>query len=332
MIRAAIVGLGWWGRTIVRTMQNSEKLKITSALDVDPAAAAVAASHGLRFQPHFDAVLQDPDIDAVILCTPHTLHARQIEQAAAAGKHVFCEKPLCLTRDDAVHAVEACRRHGVTLGVGHERRFEPPVQALRRLVETGELGTLLQIEANFSQDKFLSLPANNWRLSETDAPAGPMTATGIHLLDLAISFSGPAERVITDVRRLGSTIANGDTLAAMVRFRSGACAMISAILATPFDGRFAIYGSRGWAEIRDKAHPESPEGWTLTKSIRDAGRETTEFAPAASVRANLEAFATAAAGGEAYPVPHEQMIATIAALEAIFRSARSNAIETVNGG
>jgi predicted dehydrogenase len=117
----------------------------------------------------------------------------------------------------------------------------------------------------------------------------------------------------------------------LVRFRSGACALISAILATPFDGRFAIYGSLGWAEIRDKAHPESPEGWTLTRSIRDAGRETVEYAPATAVRANLEAFATAASAGPAYPVPPEQMIATIAALEAVFRSARSNAIEAVAG-
>jgi predicted dehydrogenase len=331
MIRAAIVGLGWWGRTILRTMQGNEILAITTAVGVDPSAAAIAASHGVRFQPDFVAVLQDKAIDAVILCTPHSLHARQIEQAAAAGKHVFCEKPLCLTRADAVRAVAACRNNSVTLGIGHERRFEPPMLALRRMVDAGELGTLLQIEANFSQDKFLSLPADNWRLSETDAPAGPMTATGIHLLDLAVSFLGPADRVMTDVRRLGSQLANGDSLAALVRFRSGACALISAILATPFDGRFAIYGSLGWAEIRDKAHPESPEGWTLTRSIRDAGRETVEYAPATAVRANLEAFATAASAGPAYPVPPEQMIATIAALEAVFRSARSNAIEAVAG-
>jgi predicted dehydrogenase len=329
MIRAAIVGLGWWGRTIVRALQDSDKLAITTAVDVDPSAATVASSHSLLFQADFAAVLRDSTIDAVILCTPHTLHSSQIEQAAAGGKHVFCEKPLCLTHDDAARAVAVCQRHHVVLGVGHERRFEPPVQALRRMVDAGELGTLLQIEANFSQDKFLSLPADNWRLSETDAPAGPMTATGIHLLDLAVSFLGPAARVVTDVRRLGSTLANGDSLAAMVRFHSGACALISAILATPFDGRFAIYGNKGWAEIRDKAHPESPEGWTLTKSIRDVGRTTIEFPPATAVRANLEAFAVAAAGGAPYPIPPEQMIATIAALEAVFRSARSNAIEAV---
>jgi predicted dehydrogenase len=329
LLNVAILGLGWWGRTIVATTQSSATLHIGAALDPDPAASAFAARHGLRLARDYAAVLNDPAIQAVILCTPHTLHAAQIVQAAHAGKHVFCEKPLCLTRDDAARAIAACRAAGVVLGIGHERRFEPPILELRRLLEAGDLGTPLQIEANFSQDKFLSLPRDNWRLSAEEAPAGPMTATGIHLLDLAVSLLGPVERVLAQVRQLGSSLANGDTLGVLVQFRSGANALISAILATPFDGRFAIYGSKGWAEVRDKAHPESPEGWTLTKSIRGEGRSTTDYPPATAVRANLEAFAEAARGGAPYPVPHDQMLGTIAALEAIFRSARSGGIEAV---
>ena len=324
---AAILGLGWWGRTIVGTMRGSTALRIVTGWDPAPSAASFAAENGLRFAASFDAIVADPAIQAVILCTPHTLHAAQIVQAAQAGKHVFCEKPLCLTRADAAAAIAACEHAGVQLGVGHERRFEPPILELRRMVEAGELGTPLQIEANFSQDKFLALPAENWRLSGTEAPAGPMTATGIHLLDLAVSFLGPAERVLTHVRQLGSELTNGDTLAALVSFRSGANALLTAILATPFDGRFAVYGSKGWAEVRDKAHPEKSEGWTLTTSIRGEGRTVTEFAPAPAVRANLEAFATAASGGAPYPMPPDQMLETIAAFEAVVRSSRSHAIE-----
>lgn len=331
MIDAAIIGLGWWGRTIVQTMAGSQHLRIVAGADLDPVASVFAAQHGLRFLSGLDAALADPEVQAVILCTPHTQHAAQIQQAAGAGKHVFCEKPLCLTRVDAVAAIAACDAGGVVLGVGHERRFEPPIEALRHLVADGTLGTLLQIEANFSQDKFLSLPADNWRLSGTEAPAGPMTATGIHLLDLCCSFLGPADTVLASVARLGSGLANGDTLGAMVRFRSGAHALISAILATPFDGRFAVYGSQGWAEVRDKAHPEKSEGWTMTKVIRGQAREVQEFPPAPAVRRNLEAFAAAVAGGPAYPVPHEQMLATIAALEAIFRSAASGQQQSVEG-
>lgn len=328
-LRCGIVGLGWWGRTIVTTVAGSDALQIVAAADLNPAAAEFAAQHGLAFHTDWTSLLADPAIQAVILCTPHTQHAAQIQQAAAAGKHVFCEKPLCLTAADARDAIAACNHAGVTLGVGHERRFEPPMEELRRLLQSGALGTPLQIEANFSQDKFLALPAENWRLSGTEAPAGPMTATGIHLLDLSVSLLGPAQTAAANVRQLGSQLANGDTLGILLGFRSGANALISAILATPFDGRFAVYGNEGWAEVRDRAHPEAPEGWTLTVNRRGAGRTVQDFPPAPAVRFNLDAWAAAATGGAAYPMTQDEMIATVAALEAVVRATRSGAVETV---
>lgn len=143
---------------------------------------------------------------------------------------------------------------------------------------------------------------------------------------------GPAENVCARVRQLGSGLTNGDTLGVLVTHKSGRNSLIGAILATPFDGRFALYGSKGWAEVRDKAHPEAPEGWTLTKSIRGERRQSVEYPPAKAVLANLEAFADAAAGRAPYPVPQEQMIANISALEAVFKSARSGGIEPVENG
>jgi predicted dehydrogenase len=166
-------------------------------------------------------------------------------------------------------------------------------------------------------------------MSEKEAPAGPMTATGIHMLDFSIGLLGPARSVLARVRQLGSNLVNGDTLGVLVEFESGANALISAILATPFDGRFAVYGSKGWAEVRDKAHPESPQGWTLTVSRMDREKQTIDYPPAQAVLANLEAFADAAAGRAPYPVPVEQMLANIAALEAVFKSAKSGKIEAV---
>src|SRR5205085_7342722 len=134
-------------------------------------------------------------------------------------------------------AIEAVNQNKVTLAVGHERRFEPPIMELMRVVKSGELGIPLQVEANFNQDKFLSLAADNWRLSGKEAPAGPMTATGIHLLDLSVGVMGPAQRVFASVRQLASQLVNGDTLAVSVSFESSGHALLSAILATPFDGR-----------------------------------------------------------------------------------------------
>ncbi len=319
----AVVGLGWWGRVIVPLLETSGKLRVV--LGVDP----VATMHGIAVEKDFDAALRNPEVQGVVLCTPHSLHAGQIIQAANAKKHVFCEKPLSLSRADVLKVVQSINRNKVVLAVGHEKRFEPPIQEMLRAARAGELGVLLQIEANFSQDKFLALPADNWRLSDTEAPAGPMTATGIHLLDLAIGVMGPAERVFASVRRLGSELANGDTLAVLVNHQSGSNSLISAILATPFDGRFALYGSKGWMEVRDNAHPEAPEGWVLTKVLRNSEKEIQVYKPSKAVLANLEAFADAAAGRAPYPVPQEQMIANVSALEAVFRSAASGKVESV---
>jgi predicted dehydrogenase len=327
----AVIGLGWWGRVIVPLARSSTKLRVVAVADPDPAAAEFARQQDSPVRT-YDEVLQDRQVQGVVLCTPHTLHTDQIVRAANAGKHVFCEKPLSLSRKDVLLAVRACNESRVVLAVGHEKRFEPPIQELMRMVKAGELGTPLQIEANFVQDKFLSLPPDNWRLSAKEAPAGPMTATGIHLLDLSIGVMGPAERVLASVRTLGSELRNGDTLGILVSFRSGANALLSAILATPFDGRFAVYGSKGWAEVRDKAHPESPRGWTLTTHLRGGEKQTRDYPPARAVLSNLEAFADAAAGSAPYPVPQAEMIANVSALEAIFRSAVSENVERVDNG
>ena len=320
----AVVGLGWWGRTIVPLLKGNPKLEVVCGVDVQPVELP-----GIRTITSFDEALRDPAVQGVILCTPHTQHTGQIIAAASAKKHVFCEKPLSLSRADVLRAVKACNDSKVALAVGHEKRFEPPVQEVFRLARAGELGTLLQIEANFSQDKFLSLTSDNWRMSEKEAPAGPMTATGIHLLDLSVGLLGPAQHVLAKVRQLGSRLTNGDTLGILVSHKSGANSLLSAILATPFDGRFAVYGNKGWAEVRDKAHPEAPQGWTLTKCMRGKDKTVQEFAPAKAVLANLEAFADAATQRAPYPVPQDQMIANVSALEEVFRSVKSGALEPV---
>src|SRR5439155_24852093 len=133
------------------------------AADPASAAAEFAQAQELPLSKDLDEALRDPKVQGVVLCTPHTQHTEQIVRAASVKKHVFCEKPLSLSRADVLRAVDACNANGVKLAVGHEKRFEPPIQELMRRVKSGELGTPLQIEANFVQDKFLSLPPDNWR-------------------------------------------------------------------------------------------------------------------------------------------------------------------------
>ncbi|MFI4928279.1 MAG: Gfo/Idh/MocA family protein, partial [Burkholderiales bacterium] len=283
MLNIAVVGLGWWGRILVDLARTSDKLRVVRVADVNPQSESFARERALAWSPRFEDVLADPQVQGVVLCTPHSQHTDQIVAAAQAGKHVFCEKPLSMSRADVLRAVAAVEKAGVALAVGHEKRFEPPVQEIMKLVKAGALGTPLQVEANFSQDKFLALASDNWRLSGKEAPAGPMTATGIHLLDLSIGVFGEADTVHCSVKQLGSPLTNGDTLAALVTFKKGGHALISAILATPFAGRFAVYGSQGWAEVRDKTHPEAPQGWTLTTHLRGGAATAVAIAPAPAV-------------------------------------------------
>jgi predicted dehydrogenase len=326
VINAAVVGLGWWGRKVLDDLADSTDVRVV--LGVDRAAAARAAV-GVPTVEELSEALDHPDVQAVILCTPHRLHCEQIVAAAAAGKHVFCEKPLSTTAAEASIAIDAVQAAGVQLGIGHERRFEPAVQQLREMIRSGEIGVPLVFEGNFSQDKFLALEPDNWRLSNTEAPVGPLSATGIHLVDLAIAIFGRPVDVLARLSTQATTFANGDTLTVTMGFDKGQTAMITAVLTTPFVGRVTLIGSQGWVEIRDREHPEDPQGWDVTTSLRGSSPTTVFFPPHRTVRANLEAWARAAAGLAAYPVTLEEMHANVSAFEAITSSASSGRIESV---
>src|SRR6202043_841289 len=190
-----------------------------------------------------------------------------------------------------------------------------------------EFGNALLLEGNFSQDKFLKLPRDNWRLSKTINPAGPLSATGIHMVDLSIALLGRPTSVWARLARLGSDFANGDTLSITLGFAGGATAMLSAVLATPFMGRLALLGSNGWMEIRDRTHPENSTGWDVTSVHRDETPTSVFYPPHPAVRDNLEAFGRAALGMAPYPVTLDEMLANVRSFEAIQRSVKSGTIE-----
>jgi predicted dehydrogenase len=329
MIKAAVIGLGWWGQTILKNLLNSSV--ITPVLAVDPLseARASASALGIETASRFEDALDRSDVNAVILCTPTQHHAAQIVAAARSGRHVFCEKPLCTTAADAEAALAAVRTANVQLGIGHERRFEPAVIEMRQRFASGEFGNPLMLEGNFNQDKFLKLPRDNWRLSKTLNPAGPLSATGIHMVDLSIALLGRPTRVWARLAQLGSDFENGDTLSITIGFASGATAMLGAVLATPFMGRLALLGSKGWMEIRDCSHPENSTGWDVTRVYRDEPPVTTLYAPHPAVRDNLEAFGRAALGEAPYPVTSDEMLANVRSFEAIQRSIKNVTIEII---
>jgi predicted dehydrogenase len=329
-VTAAIVGLGWWGKKMATLVSmGGAEMHFIRGVDPNPEAQAFADDLGLQFTPDLAEALADPNIEAVVLATPHSMHQDQIAQVVAAGKHVFCEKPLALTKKDAEASVALCNKAGLVLGMGHERRFEPPIAEILQAASSGKLGRLLQIEANFSHDKFLNLDPSNWRLNAEQAPAGGMTATGIHLTDLSVKLMGPAQDVRVVCENLASEIPQGDTMSAHIRFKNGGSAYVSATLATPFISRFAVFGTLGWIEVRDKAHVEAPDGWIVTEGWKGKAITAREVGPAEPVRDNLRAFAHAVRGKEPYPISGEDMINNIALLEAVIRSANSGVVETL---
>ena len=147
MINAAVVGLGWWGKTLVESGEHSDAIRFVAGATrtVSPEIEAFAKEKQLRLAPSYEALLVDPGIDAVVLATPHSMHAGQVIAAAAAGKHVFCEKPFTLSKRDAEAAVAAVQKAGVTLGLGYNRRFHPEMTKLRQRIRSGELGTILHV-------------------------------------------------------------------------------------------------------------------------------------------------------------------------------------------
>jgi predicted dehydrogenase len=330
-VGVALVGIGWWGKKMLNVLAAAPSdIRVVRAVEPNlETARALCAEKGVALTADYADALSDPDVEAVVLATPHALHGAQIEAAVAAGKHIFCEKPLALTKAGAEKAVRLCRDAGLVLGMGHERRWEPPVAELLARADAGDLGRIHQIEANFSHDKFLALDRDNWRLKADQAPAGGMTATGIHLLDLSVRLLGPAQSVWCVCEQLSSDLPQGDTVAAYVKFRGGGTSYVSASLANPFVSRFAVFGSKGWIDIRDKAHVEAPDGWVVT-SAKVGGPITTAQVPAAEpVKDNLVSFARAVRGGEHYRITAEHLVNNIALLEAVFASARSGKIETV---
>ncbi len=324
-VKVAMIGLGWWGKKMTAVLKNAGKdIEIVCAAEPNPSGAEFAAANGFAHYTNYKDALKHPGVEAVILATPHSLHAEQIKQAIKAKKHIFCEKPLALTKKGAQTAVDACKKNKLILGMGHERRWDPPVAKMLAMAKNGDLGRIQQVEGNFSHDKFTTLDKSNWRLNKKEAPVGGMTATGIHLTDLSAALLGPAKDLRVSCEKLSSKIPQGDTMSVHIRFKGGGTSYVSASLAMPFISRFAVFGSKGWIEIRDKAHVEAPDGWVVTSSMAGGPITVVELPAAEPVKDNLVAFAHAIRKIAPYPITGKDLVNNISILEAIIKSAAKN--------
>jgi predicted dehydrogenase len=316
MINAAIVGLGRWGKNLVNSVQGkSSKLRFVQCVVRRPEPAReFATQQGLELSTDFERMLRDPRIQAVVLATPHSLHTPQIVAAAAAGKAVFCERPLALNKADAELAVQACGRAGVPLGLGHDKRFWGSMHELRRVAASGDLGDILHLEGHFSNESTRRY-YEGWRGGDQDAPGGGLTATGIHILDAFVAVAGSVHTVHAHVISHPPAPEPVDTLSVFLEFSNKVSGVLCGVRTTPQYWRVHVFGKEGWVEAIGPTH--------LTVRKTDAQPENFTLEPVDSLRLELEAFADAVAGGAAYPITPQQMIDGVAALEATIRSMES---------
>jgi len=340
MLDAAIVGLGWWGKILVESVQGeSDDIRFTAGATRTASADAqeFADAQGFELRANYEELLTDPDIDAVVLATPHSLHVPQIVAAAAAGKHVFCEKPFALTKAGAEQAVEATRKAGITLGLGYNRRFHPNMTDLRERITSGRLGTILHIEATMTFPNALFLKPDQWRADRDETPCGGLTPMGVHAIDGMIDLCGEIDEVFCMSFRRVVEIDADDTTSVLFRMKDGMSGYLGTMTATGGGFSFHVFGSEGSVRLEGMTHVVGAP----SEERRNRLFGTCRFQPVKGApeiwdadsydvsRASLEAFATAAGGGPPYPIPLEQMIHGAAVTETIVKSAASGRMEKV---
>src|SRR5271154_6627391 len=340
MINAAIIGLGWWGKTLVEAADKSDVIRFISGATrtVTPDIEGFAKKSGFKLAANYEAVLADPDIDAVVLATPHSMHGAQVVAAAAAKKHIYCEKPFTLTKQEAESAVAAVQKSGVTLALGYNRRIHPEMIKLRDMIRTGELGTILHIEATMTFPNVLFINPGHWRADKAETPLGGLMPMGVHAVDGMIDLCGPIDHVFAQSFRRAAQIDADDTTSILFRMKAGMTGYLGTMTTTGPGFSFQVFGSKGFVRLEGLTHvagASSEERRTrLFGSCKfqpvKGEAKTWQAATLDISRAALEIFAKAAEGGPAFPILYDQMIQGVAATEAIIRSAGSGKVEHVN--
>jgi predicted dehydrogenase len=317
MLRVAICGAGNWGTRLIESVhEKSDKIRFVTAVTRDPPAKrALTDRFGLALTTSYADVLADPNIDGVVLCTPHSQHAAEVAAAAKAGKHVFCEKPFTLTQEDAQAAIAACKAAGVTLHVGFNRRYAPAYIELTRRIEAGAIGKVRHIEGQFSGPPSYQTEPGNWRSNQFESPGGSMAARGVHVVDSMVHLAGPIATVFAFSGRLLHEIDVDDTTSCLLRFTGGVTGYLGTLHATSAFYRIHAFGSEGALEMR---------GETELLASDLAGRvERLTFDVADKERAVLEAFAEGVAKGTKFVITPDEIVNTVAVMQAVTASSRS---------
>jgi predicted dehydrogenase len=310
-VRVGLLGLGAIAQVVhLPVLDSLEGVTLAGVCDVDRSkATAIASRFGTpRVYKNDDEVFNDPDLDAVVICTPSYLHHTQAIAALEGGKHVLVEKPLAINAEDAAEVLKVSERTGKTLMVAMNNRYRPDIQALKPFASGGELGSVFLVRGAWLNRK-VRLVRPTWRHRKQTAGGGAMMDLGVQTLDLAMWLLDfpPAASVMSHMHP-GEGMEVEDTVAIIVRLQSGAAVSLSlswSLVADRDRHYMRILGTRGSGSIQPLVvFKELEHGMLDVTPHVPPGRENMYTA---SYREELTDFFQTALGNRPYTPPREQV-------------------------
>jgi len=320
MIRAASVGLGWWGKTLANSIQDSNKINVVMATtrtlnNIEDYCKEINA----EIASSYDEIVNSDKVDAVILATPHSKHLEQIVQAVNNGKHVFVEKPITLTAADAKIAYDEAKKNNKVLAVGFNRRFHPNFIKIVEMIKNNELGKVLHIEGTINAPGLWMYAPASWRSSAAETPAGGMTGMGIHIIDQMIASNGNISSAYAQTAKVIKMGDLDEITSVLFKFENGSTGYLGTSIASSIFYNFRVIAENGTIEIIER-------DLSVMKYTPREGDITTTTESANMCKNELEAFADAINGVAPYPVTADEGIHGAAVFEAVINSAEKETL------
>ena len=232
-INVACLGMGWWSDVLADAIKRSDKINIVSCYTrSEDKRNAFAKKYACAAAPSYEAILSDKNIDAIINTTPNNVHKETTVAAALAGKHVFLDKPIANTVADGRTLTEACRKAGVVLGMGYQRRREGQFRWIKQQIDAGVFGKLVNAESNISRDRLGKIDLSSWRYQAAGMPGGVMLQIGIHYVDVLTYLMGPVKAVSGRAAQLVLPGDNPDVASLILEHDNGALSTVNASYAS----------------------------------------------------------------------------------------------------
>ena len=307
-VRVGIVGLGRWARVLTRAAGRSSLIRVVGAYSrSEEKRRAFARETGVPAVERFDDMLADPDIQGVIATVPNEQHLAVCSRVAASKKHVYTEKPIASTLEDALGIAALEERHGVTVTVGHSARLMAGIRRIRTAIDDGELGRVAFLEANFSNERALELTPSTWRWYRDRAPGGPLSQLAIHQFDVVRFLGGEvvaASAIASKLSPVGAEV--DDQSMTHLKFEDGKIAYVGSCWTSPGVFAVRVFGSKGLMHYEiDFGTWDTPERLHETSTLyiqrgKDgyAKREVIDVPPSDMFRAELELFAGSCRSGQ----------------------------------